>query len=331
MVRNHETHKTLEVLQRHLDNYAADTKNIQILALTGTNAAIDLTPQEKTIVKPLSGRPHTIDELINRTGVLFEHGRQLKRLEDSYLVQRCDLTPTAVQHVSGEFDRWRVESARKIVEMLADLTNMAVQELLQNLLDMVVELLTGEILKCQISEETDPESLATDPVCRALFRNMLRGGNEQYAVRVELKRPIIGIGAPIHYFLPKVAERIKVETLLPVNADAANAIGAITSNVMVKKQLRINPSQEGVFLIDGLAGARHFGKFEDADRFARKEITRLVRKQALAEGTGSREVELKTDDKMAHTANGQTIFMGRSIYATIVGQPDAMVSAENCG
>ena len=59
-------------------------------------------------------------------------------------------------------------------------------------------------------------------------------------------------------------------TLLPVNADVANAIGAITSNVLVKKQLRINASQEGGFLIDELAGARHFGKFEDADLFAKK-------------------------------------------------------------
>ena len=96
--------------------------------------------------------------------------------------------------MTGEFDRWSIESAQDFVKMLAMLTKMAVPELSEHLLGMVVERLTIEILKRQISEETDPKSLATDPVCRALLRNILRGGNDQYAVRVELKRPVIHRG-----------------------------------------------------------------------------------------------------------------------------------------
>jgi hypothetical protein len=92
--------------------------------------------------------------------------------------------------------------------------------------------------------------------------------------------------------------------------------------------LRIIPSQEGGFLIDGLAGARHFERFKDADAFAREEITRLVRGQALSAGTGSREVELRTEDKMASTAGGRPIFLGRSIHAKISGRPDAVALAE---
>ena len=59
------------------------------------------------------------------------------------------------------------------------------------------------------------------------------------------------------------------EVLRPEHASVANAIGAITSNVVVKRQLRIIPDEEGGFLIEGLAGVRHFKKFEDADAFAR--------------------------------------------------------------
>ena len=105
----------------------------------------------------------------------------------------------------------------------------------EHLLGLAVERLTLEILKRQLSEETEPESLTTDPVCRALVNNLLKGGNDQYAVRIELKRPVVGIGAPIHYFLPKIAKILNVETLLPEHADVANAIGAITSNVQIQK------------------------------------------------------------------------------------------------
>ena len=159
---------------------------------------------------------------------------------------------------------------------------------------------------------------------------MLSGGNEQYQVRIDLKQPLVGIGAPIHFFLPQISTVLGVETVLPEHADVANAIGAITSDVVVKQHLRIIPDQEGGFLIDGLAGTRHFKKFKDADVYARKKIIRAVRHQAWSAGTSSRELELRTKDDISSTADGKKIFMGRSIHATLTGQPDlAILIAEN--
>ena len=323
------TNKALEMLNRNLDKYTVTTKDLQILVLTGRVDALDLTSQEKTIIGLLNTRPHTIDELIDRTGVLFESGLQLQRLEDHYIIQRCGLTLTDILHVTGRFDRWSRESAGGLAGIFALVTKMGVQEMAEHLLRMAVERLVLEILKQQLSEETDPESLTTNPVCRTLLHNMLNGGNDQYAVQIELKRPVVGIGAPIHYFLPKVSKSLNVETILPENADVANAIGAITSNVLIKKHLRIIPNQEEGFLIDGLSGARHFNRFKDADKFARDEITRIVRAQALDAGTASSEVELRTEDKMSRAADGKTIFMGRSIHAKISGQPDLLALRKN--
>ena len=109
----------------------------------------------------------------------------------------------------------------------------------------------------------------------------------------------------------------------------ANAIGAITSNILVKKHLRIIPNQEEGFLIDGLVGARHFHRFKDADKFAKDEITRLIRTQALEAGTASSEVELRTEDKISQAADGKKIFMSRSIHAKICGRPDLHVLVKN--
>jgi N-methylhydantoinase A/oxoprolinase/acetone carboxylase beta subunit len=323
------TNRALEALNRHLDKYTVTTQDMQIFALTGTADDLDLTPQEETILKLLSSRPHAIDELVHRTGVLFASSLHLQRLEENYVIQRCGLTLTDMLHVTGRFDRWSRESTEVFARMFAIVTKMAVPEMAEHLLEMAVERLILEILKRQLSEETDPESLTIDPVCRTLVNNMLNGGNDQYAVRIKLKRPVVGIGAPIHYFLPRVAKRLDVETLLPENADVANAIGAITSHVLIKRHLRIIPNQEGGFLIDGLAGAKHFKRFKDADAFSREEITRMVRDLALTAGTSSREVELRTEDKTSSTADGKTIFMGRSIHAKINGRPDSLVLVKN--
>ena len=148
------------------------------------------------------------------------------------------------------------------------------------------------------------------------------------SVRIDLKRPVVGIGAPIHFFLPRAAEALGAKAVLPQDADVANAIGAITSNVVVKRHVRIIPDQEGGFLIEGLAGARHFQKFNEADAFAREKLARMVRDLAWAAGTSSRVVELKTEDQIPTTANGKQIFMGRIIHAKLTGQPD-IVAGEN--
>jgi hypothetical protein len=301
---------------------------MQILALTGSPDHMTLLPQEENVITLLKSRPFSIDELIKRTGVLFEKSLKLERLEDSFIIQRCGLTLTDLLHVTGRFNRWHKESAESYCQMFSRLTKMDIAEMADHLLDMGVERLTLELLKRQLDEETDPEALHTCPVCRTLVKNLLSGGNDQYAVRIDLKRPVVGIGAPIHFFLPRAAKALGAKAVLPQDADVANAIGAITSNVVVKRHVRIIPDQEGGFLIEGLAGARHFQKFAEADAFAREELARMVRDLAWAAGTSSRVVELKTEDQIPTTADGKQIFMGRIIHAKLTGQPD-IVAGEN--
>jgi len=198
----------------------------------------------------------------------------------------------------------------------------------KHLLDMGIERLTLELLKRQLDDETDPEALYTCPVCKALLDNLFAGGDDQYGVRIDLKRPVVGIGAPIHFFLPRAAAFLGAEAILPEDSDVANAIGAITSDIVVKRDMRIVPNQEGGFLIEGLAGARHFLNFDTADAFARNQLGRMVRDLAREAGTSARVAELKTEDKILTSAGGMKIFMGRTIHAKLTGRPD-MVVGEN--
>jgi N-methylhydantoinase A/oxoprolinase/acetone carboxylase beta subunit len=320
--------RALKFLDMHLDRHAVSTRDMQILALTGSPDNLALTPQEEKILTLLKSRPFSFDALNNRTGDLLENSIKLERLEDSFIIQRCGLTLTDLLHVTDRFDRWSKESAESYCRMFSRLTKMDMADMAEHLLDMGVERLTLELLKRQLDEETDPEALHTCPVCRTLVKNLLAGGSDQYAVRIDLTRPVVGIGAPIHFFLPRAAEALGAEAVLPQDADVANAIGAITSNVVVKRHVRIIPNQEGGFLIEGLAGARHFQKFDEADAYAREELARMVRDLAWAAGTSSRVVELKTEDQIPTAADGKQIFMGRIIHAKLTGQPD-IVTGDN--
>ena len=202
----------------------------------------------------------------------------------------------------------------------SDLGKMA-----DEMLEKVVRDLALEILKRELDGETDPDAVHTCPVCRTLVDNMFAGGSDHYRVRIDLKRPIVGIGAPIHYFLPRAAEVLGAEAVLPTDADVANAIGAITSDVVVKRHVRIIPDQAGGFLIEGVSGTRHFRQFEEADTYARDRLVGMVREQAAGSGTSARTVELVTEDQVPRAAGGAEIFIGRVISATLVGRPDRVL------
>jgi len=319
--------RALEILNLNLDRYTVSTENMQILALTGFTDNLILTDQEKKIIKLLKSRPYCVDELVKHAGVLFASSLRLERLEEQYIIQRCGLTLTDLLHVSGRFERWDRTAAENFCRMFSRLTKMEINDMAEHLLEMGIERLTLELLKRQLDDEhgLDPEALHTCPVCKTLVDNLLAGGNDQYAVSIDLKRPVVGIGAPIHFFLPRAAEVLGAEAVLPADADVANAIGAITSDVVVKRQVRIIADQEGGFLIEGLVGARHFQKFDEADSAARTELCSTVRDLARAAGTSVQAVELKTEDKLSKAADGNQIFLGRTIYAKLAGRPDMII------
>jgi hypothetical protein len=200
---------------------------------------------------------------------------------------------------------------------------MEIPAMVDHLMEMATERLALELLKRQLNDEIglDPETLNTCPVCKTLVDNLLAGGSDEYIVRIGLKRPVVGIGAPIHFFLPRAAQVLGAKALLPEDADVANAIGAVTSDVVVERRVRIISDQEGGFLIEGLADAGHFQRFEDADNFARTELCGKVRGLAKVAGTNAQVVELKTEDNLSRAADGNQIFMGRTIHAKLIGRP----------
>ncbi len=87
--------------------------------------------------------------------------------------------------------------------------------MIKQLLDMGIHRLALELLKRQLDDETDADALNTCPVCQTLIENLFTGGSDQYTVRIDLKRPVIGIGAPIHFFLPQAAAAFGARAILP--------------------------------------------------------------------------------------------------------------------
>ena len=319
------TDRAIANLSSRSDRFATTTRTMQILALTGSADRFRPTEMEQQVIALLKERPHSIDELARRTGVLTDRHLPLDRLEENFVIQRCGLTPTDLLHLAGEFERWNTAAAADYFRIVAGLGQADETSLRNQLLETVARNLALEIVKRQLDEEVDPEALHDCPVCQTLLNNLFSGGNRHYRLRVDLKRPVIGIGAPVAFFLPRAAALIGARPVLPEHADVANAIGAITSQVVIQRQVRIIPADGSGFFIEGLPGARRFKAFATADAHARNELVDQARALAREAGTSARTVTIETEDQLPEDASGRPIFIGRILRARLNGPPDRVV------
>jgi N-methylhydantoinase A/oxoprolinase/acetone carboxylase beta subunit len=319
------TDQALEYLKHNLNRFATTTKGMQIITFTGSVKLSHKSPMEEKVLSLLAQRPYSIAELVFKTGVLTDAGLFLSRLEEKFAIQRCGLTFTDLLHIQGSFTRWDENAAGTYCEYIARLAGQNMTDMIPMLIETGTRRLTLELLKRQLDEQINPENLASCPVCQTLINNLMSGGNDDFQVRIDMKRPVIGIGAPIGFFLPRAAKALGAKAILPDDADVANAIGAITSDVVIHRQIRISPGQQGGFSVEGVVGTRQFMDFAAADLYAKDILVRKVRNLGLAAGTSCRTVTLSVKDKIPKTASGDPIFMERIIQATLTGRPDRVI------
>lgn len=319
------TDAAIDYLNLHLNRYRASTRRMQILVKTGDVRSMRLTSLEEKIVGLLGQRPHSLDELLHLTGAVAEGSLHLERLDENFVIQRCGLTFTDLLHVDGRFSEWDADAARRYADLHASLARMPLRDMIEHVLGLGVKRLSMEMLKRLLDDDVDSDRMDHCPVCGILVHHLLDEPNPNYEVAVNFRHPVIGVGAPIRFFLSQAVAPFKAKAVLPGDADVANAIGAITSHVLVRKQLWIVPGAEDGFIVEGVSGVRKFQSIDDADGFAREELTALVHKRAMEAGTSCRRITFETRDSVPLAASGEAVFLKRTISASLKGRPDRVV------
>jgi N-methylhydantoinase A/oxoprolinase/acetone carboxylase beta subunit len=322
------TEMALSYLGLHLKRHRATTRKMQILVKTGEVKSIQLSPPEEEIIRLLEERPYSLDELLHITGAIAESSLHLERLEENFVIQRCGLTLTDLLHINGRFEEWDVETARQYAGFYSFIAHIPMPEMIDHILELCVQRLSVELLKRCLDDDTDPDKMDTCPVCKTLVHHLLNEQHPNYEVAISFKHPVIGVGAPIKFFLPQAVTPFKAHAILPENADVANAIGAITSHVFIQKQAWIVPGKDDGFVVEGIPGARKFTDIDDAERFAREELTGIIHKKAIEAGTSCRRIQFETIDSRPLASSGEAVFLKRTISASLKGRPDLVVKKD---
>ncbi|MBW2659914.1 MAG: DUF1638 domain-containing protein [Deltaproteobacteria bacterium] len=304
----------------------ANLSQIMLMAIEG-DFPFEPTKEEGALYNLLLRRPHCLDELaapLNLTSIRF---LSTQRLEESGLVQRCGLTPTDILHANGSFTKWNPDAAHRMVMVFSILTRRQPKQLVDLLIGKFKKDLAGEIFKKQLARDINVDEEKPTVFSTHLMDCILTDKDSNYSINVHLQHPLVGIGAPVHYFLPGAGKILGGKVIIPDDADVANALGAITSYIVIKQQLSIRPDMAGGFILQGVAGAKQFRHIDAAESWAVDYLKSLIREMAKVAGTSSTKVEMEIVDHIVDAADGTSLFLERSLRASLTGSPDLLLEA----
>ncbi len=321
-VNHPHTAEALAWLERHVDYYTTSTSGMEIISLSGYDIQGAFSSDEQRIIEVLQKGPRCLDELAQCVNSVVWQLLPLKRLEEQHLIQRCALTPTDLLHAKGRIDLWDVSASIRLCAIYSRIMNLEVDGFAEQALRQIERLIAVELIKKQMDKPATAEDVDTSPAAKQLIDHALGNNGEGFRVQITLQNPVIGIGAPVHQFLPGATRLLNAEAIVPPDADVANAIGAITSVVSIHRRVTIAVDERGTYHIKGLAGAPTFADLQKAQDYAVDQLREHVREMAVKAGTSQTKLEIMVDDKIGTVADGSGVFLGRVLEARLQGLPD---------
>ena len=287
-----------------------------------SNGRSQLGGREAEMLEALADGPKSRLHLTRRLGYLAPSLLRTRRLEELGYVRRAALTPTDVLHFTGEYTAWDREAASDALEVFAAIAGEPPQEVAERIRREVVRRLSMEIIRRYVSLSTDPIALDECDVCRLFLDNLFSGSrSDEFKFRFDVAKPVVAIGAPVHAFMPAVGEILSANVIIPEHADVANAIGAITSKVIISEEATIRPSDTGDYVVHTSVEKREFERISDARDYAETLIANLLRDKAPLYGTDESRIELRTKEREGKLATGEMVFLEMKVEGAIVGEP----------
>ncbi|MCK9253764.1 MAG: hydantoinase/oxoprolinase family protein [Clostridiales bacterium] len=277
----------------------------------GKHTSESLTCQEQRILDALAAGPLSLQSLADKTGSTI-YNMKTERLEQQERIMRCGLTPTDIMHLTGDYPVWQRKAAEIGADIMALQLSVTRDDLVAEVQNKVKEMLGSAILEMLLGHEYAQDSghnlSGVVGLGRTLLRQHMQPDGQDRFLQPEMACavPLIGLGAPIHLFLPTVARFMRTEHCIPRHAAVANAVGAITGQVVATAEVLIKPryAVAGITGYDGFSKARtcHFETHDRAVAWAWEQAEQEARQAAAERGARQADVQLSVDKRDAAIA-----------------------------
>jgi N-methylhydantoinase A/oxoprolinase/acetone carboxylase beta subunit len=263
-------------------------------------------PQSVASVVQSPGDPGTIDRLVMRG-----------------LAMAAGPTPSDAAHILGRHTSWSREAAAAGLVLAARGSDSETDD---------AALLAARVFERAVvqSAEAIVESLLVDSY--GLARPAWGEGGTQLVRRalmadrdsdprpleptLQLRQPLVAVGAPAGTYYPEVARRLGARLVLPDGADVANAIGAAVAGIRQKVQLVVTSPGQGVFRVHLNTGVKDFRTADDAIAYATTIAGKLAQERACRAGSSAPTLDVAIDDRRIREFGGGEIFVEAIVTAT---------------
>ena len=249
----------------------------------------------------------------------------IDRLEKEGVLLRCGLTPTDIMHLRGDFTEYSSQAAELGARFVANSVGMNVQQLGERIYDSAKKKLYDSIVGILLKEnmqEINKSGVGKQLQCLLDHSwEMAKGKNREH-LHFDFKTPsiLIGVGAPVHIFLPDVAKALGTVSIIPEHAAVANAIGAVSGTITASCTIQIQPDLEEGYIVFAPAGNYTTDNLESATAIAREHADQEVRAEAVRRGASENVVvETVVRPSFVRTKSG-TVFIASTIIATAQGR-----------
>jgi N-methylhydantoinase A/oxoprolinase/acetone carboxylase beta subunit len=292
----------LSLVHRAVKDLSSDDLEYWRLAGEATEAVCNRHPMVRMVVDILGEGPQSLRDILKRLGLFhpMQFPTAVRDLIRQEIIEQAGLTPTDLLHASGRYSPWDREAATVAANSLCRLSGRTLAALDDTVLTTMAEAIVREVL-IYLSHKALPvrPRWPTDDFGWWVFENSLYPAHPYLQTRLQLDMPIVGIGAPAHIFLERVADLLHTELILPPHFGIANAVGAVSGSVVVSRQARVYPqfyelSLVGYYVQAG-NGRVHFTSLEPALAYASEAISRAALDEALAGGADAPHVVLQTE------------------------------------
>ncbi len=327
----------IPVLQRLLDSKDIHTRPIHefYTLVRDISDQPGYTAEEKAFCRALKDGPLDIRSAAAAVGTDI-YWLKVDRLEAEGVVLRSGLTPTDFMHLTGDFDAYDPAAAEIAAYYLLrcmhrKLTDAELRKLCAEVYERVKKKLYCSLTRILLMDRYP--DLREEGLGPQLEKIIARRWEELKAGRpapgffdpdFTTTAALVGIGAPIHIFLPDVARALGAECIIPPNAGVANAVGAVVGNISAEAEVELRPNHTA----DGIHG--YFVCASDRQELIRerpraaercRELAReLAEEEARKRGVvGDIRITVEAVDRVSTDSKGLSIDLGTRFIATAIG------------
>lgn len=253
---------------------------------------------------------------------------RIDRLEREGIVMRCGLTPTDMMHAKGDFNLFDADASLLALEYLSNRLQQPTTWVTDTVYDLVKERLYFNIVRMLLEDQNpdykrDGLDYHMERLIRESWKQFKHPDPKQF-LRLSFQMPasLVGVGAPIHLFLPDVARALGTKAVIPENAGVANALGAIVGNVSATVEILVKPDPDGGYIVFGKEGNSYTPDYQEALSLAMEEAKRAAVEEAKKRGAaGDLSVSTKRDyNEVLAKQMPEGMFLSTTISATAIGR-----------